>query len=87
MARDDTAEPCRIVLQNELSLVLRKIEVSAREIVKQCEIIAMLEKTGHDTTEALATLANFERVYELNIASHRKIMRELATLGQVSRLR
>jgi hypothetical protein len=47
----------------------------------------MLEKTGHDTIEALATLANFERVHELNIASHRKIMRELATLGQVSRLR
>ena len=76
MARIYSAEP-RAVLRQQLSLVLREIEVDARKIAKQREIIAKLDETGHDISEALGELANFEGEHAINIARYRRIMREL----------
>ena len=87
MVRINTAEPRRVVLQRELALVLRNIGAGIQRIVEQHDIIAKLGAGGHDTSEALGELANLERVHELNIATHGKIMRELTALGRVSRLR
>jgi hypothetical protein len=86
MVRINTAEPRRVVLQRELALVLRNIGAGIQRIVEQHDIIAKLGAGGH-TSEALGELANLERVHELNIATHGKIMRELTALGRVSRLR
>ena len=86
MARNDTAEPRRVVLQRQLALVLRDIAASAGRIAKQQEIIAKLDAGGRDTTEAVRKLANFERVHALRIASHRRIIRELRSADQVSPL-
>jgi hypothetical protein len=87
MVRINTAEPRRVLLQRELALVLWNIGAGVQRIVEQHEIIAKLGAGGHDTSEALGELANFERVHELNITTHGKIMRELTALGRVSRLR
>ena len=87
MVRIKTAEPRGAVLHQRLWLVLRDIGAGVQKIAKQQEIIEKLGARGHDTSEARRELANFERVLELNIASHGKIMRELTALGRVSRLR
>jgi cell division protein FtsX len=71
-----SGEP-RAVLLHVLAFVLRNIEADARKIAKQRAIVAKLDAGGHDISEALGKLAHFERVHALNIASHRRIMREL----------
>jgi hypothetical protein len=76
MARINSAEPL-VVLQQQLSLVLRDIEVDARKIAKQREIIARLDAGGRDISGALGMLAILEREHALNIASHRRITRKL----------
>jgi hypothetical protein len=87
MDRINSAEPRRIVLQRQLALVLRNIEAVVQLIVMQHEVIAKLDAGGHDTSEAARELAKFERVHELNIATHRNIMKELTGLAEVSRMR
>ena len=87
MARKDTAEPRRAVLQWQLALVLRDIAAGAGTIAKQREIIAKLDEGGHYSSEAVRKLADFEKEHALNIATHHQIKRELTALNQVSRLR
>ena len=87
MARKDTAEPRRAVLQWQLALVLRDIAASAGRIAKQQEIIAKLDESGHYSSEAVRKLADFEKEHALNIATHHQIIRDLTALDQVSRPR
>ena len=87
MARMSTEEPRRVVLHQQLWLVLRDLGAGVQRISKQHEIIAKLDAEGHDTTEALRELAIFERAHALNIASHRQIMRKLGAADQLSPLR
>ena len=87
MAHKDAAEPRRVVLQRQLALVLRNIEVSARKIAEQREIIVQLAQAGHDTSEAFNKLGNLEKEHALNIVTHHQIKRDLTALNQVSRLR
>ena len=85
MDRINSAEHRRIILQQQLALVLQNIEAGVQRIVMQQEVIAKLGAGDHDTSAALIILATFENEHELNIANHRQIMRELTALGQVSR--
>ena len=87
VARINTEEPRRVVLHQQLWLVLRDLGAGVQRISKQHEIIAKLDAEGHDTTEALRELAIFERAHALNIASHRQIMRKLGAADQLSPLR
>ena len=87
MARNDTAEPRRVVLQRQLALVLRDIAAGAGRIAKQQEIIAKLDEGGHYSSEAVRKLADFEKEHALNIATHHQIIRDLTALDQVSRPR
>jgi len=87
MARNDTAEPRRVVLQRQLALVLQDIAASAGRIAKQQEIIAKLDESGHYSSEAINRLATFAKEHALNIATHHQIMRNLTALDQVSRPR
>ena len=87
MARKDTAEPRRAVLQWQLALVLRDIASGAGRIAKQQEIIAKLDEGGHYSSEAVRKLADFEKEHALNIATHHQIIRDLTALDQVSRPR
>jgi hypothetical protein len=84
MAHKDAAEPRRVVLQQQLALVLRNVEASVRKIAEQREIVVQLAQAGHDTSEDFNKLANFEKEHALNIATHHKIIKELTALGQVS---
>jgi hypothetical protein len=77
MVRINAGESRRVVLQNELSLVLQHIEAGARKIAKQREMITKLDAGGHDTTEALRKLAHCETEQAINIARHRQITKEL----------
>ena len=70
MARNNTAEPRRVVLQRQLALVLRDIAASAGRIAKQQEIIAKLDKSGHYSSEAVSKLATFAKEHALNVATH-----------------
>jgi hypothetical protein len=74
MARNDTAEPRRVVLQRRLALVLRDIGASAGRIAKQQEVIAKLEKSGYYSSEAVSRLATLAKEHAMNIATHHQIL-------------
>src|SRR5215469_2311428 len=87
MARNDTAEPRRVVLQRRLALVLRDIGASAGRIAKQREVIAKLEESGYYSSEAVSRLATFAKEHAMNIATHHQILRDLTALDRVSHRR
>jgi hypothetical protein len=52
MDRINSAEPRRIILQQQLALVLQNIEAGVQRIVMQHEAIAKLGAGDHDTSAA-----------------------------------
>ena len=52
MDRINSAEPRRIILQQQLALVLQNIEAGVQRIVMQQEVIAKLGAGDHDTSAA-----------------------------------
>jgi hypothetical protein len=84
MVRINAAERRRVVLHQQLSLVLRDIEAGARKIAKQREMIAKLAAGGSDTSKAARELAIFERAHVINISRHRQITKELGARNDTS---
>jgi hypothetical protein len=76
MVRINTAES-RVVLHQQLWLILRDIAAGVGRIAKQHGVIAKLDAGGRDTSEALNKLASFKREHAVNIGSHRQIKRKL----------
>ena len=86
MVRINTAES-RVVLHQQLWLILRDIAAGVGRIAKQHGVIAKLDEGGHYSSEAVRKLADFEKEHALNIATHHQIIRDLTALDQVSRPR
>jgi len=70
MARDHLAQAERHVAQGE------------RHIARQREIIAELERDGHDTAQARATLAQFEEIQAMHVAERDRLRHELIVQPQ-----
>jgi hypothetical protein len=65
-------------LLNLLTIAERHVLEGARHIGKQKQIIAKLERDGHDATTARNTLEVFEEAQELHIADRARLLRELS---------
>jgi hypothetical protein len=64
-------------LMENLALTEEQVALGAKHVARQREIIAELERDGHDTTQALALLAHFEQLQAMHIADRDRLLGEL----------
>jgi hypothetical protein len=60
-----------------LALAEEHVRVGAKNVARQREMIAELERDGHDTTQARSLLAHFEQVQAMHVADRERLLREL----------
>jgi hypothetical protein len=68
----------RDMLLRHLAEAQDHIEIGARNIAKQREIVAGLDAHGRDTEEAYEMLKNFVHVHAMALADRKRIKQELA---------
>jgi hypothetical protein len=68
----------RDVLLRHLAEAEEHIEVGARNIARQREIVADLDAHGRGTAEAYKMLKNFVQVHAIALADRERIKQELA---------
>ena len=62
---------------DELALARRHVVLAEEYVVRQREIVAELERDGHDVSRSQQLLAQFEEVYQLHVADRDRLEREL----------
>ena len=65
------------MLKRHLALADEHIATGHKNLARQRTVIAELERHGHDTSEAIATLDLFEEVQAQHIADRARILSEL----------
>jgi hypothetical protein len=68
----------RSVLQERLNRVRRHIAMGEENLARLREIIARLERSGHDSSAARELLARFEELQKLPVADRDRLEMELA---------
>ena len=66
------------MLERHLAQADEHVAIGRKNIAQQRQIIAELERGGHDTKQAIATLDNFEELQAMHLADWDRIRRELA---------
>jgi hypothetical protein len=54
----------------------RQVSEGKRHVLGQAELIARLEPEGHDTTQALEFLHQFEQLQEMHVADRDRLQKE-----------
>lgn len=67
----------RATVERRLAQCERHVALGAEHVRSQRELIAKLEKDGHDTTAAAALLLQFEELQALHIADRDRLRQEL----------
>ena len=67
----------RATLEEYLALVERLIADVERDIVRQRELVAQLERDGHGALEAMELLDQLEHLHALHIADRDRLRTEL----------
>ena len=68
----------RAFLVNALHQAQKHIEMSDRHIARQTELVAELDRDGHDTTMARKLLAKFQDLRQRHIETQNRLMNQLA---------
>jgi arginine repressor len=69
----------RFTLEQHLAQAREHIAIGEKNIARQTEIVADLERDGHDVTAARQLLAQFEELQALHIADRNRLEKELAS--------
>lgn len=67
----------REMVERHLGQARRHVEEGKRHITGQRELLARLERDGHDTTEAAKLLASFEDLQRMHVTDRDRLEREL----------
>jgi hypothetical protein len=67
----------RVFLTNRLYQAERHVASGERHIARQHDLIAELQRDGHDTTEAKALLKKFEELQTMHLNDRDRLLREL----------
>ena len=70
----------RAMTRDHLEQAQRHVVEGDRHIVRQCELIADLERGGHDTHEARALLLQYEDIQVLFVSDRDRLQAKLAAL-------
>ncbi len=68
----------RNAILERISMARRHVAMGEENIARLREIIARLERGGHDSAQARGLLARFEEIQQLHIADRDRLERELA---------
>jgi hypothetical protein len=71
----------RAMIEDRLAMAERHVTAGERCVAEQRARVAALERDGHDTTEPLLLLGQFQEVQELHVADRDRLRNELAGLG------
>jgi hypothetical protein len=71
----------RATILKHLAVGERHVAQGERHIARQKQIIAELDRDGHDTTRAIELLATFQATQALHIADRDRLRNELATIS------
>jgi hypothetical protein len=70
----------REMLKRHLALAEEHIATGEKNIARQRDLIAQLERDGHDTASARTFLREFEQLQALHIAERERLLSELSEL-------
>jgi hypothetical protein len=68
----------RATIEEHLALAERHVSEGERHVSRQRELIAQLERDGHDATQAHDLLLQFEELQEMHLADRDRLRDELA---------
>ena len=68
----------RDILERHLARVEERIAIGATNIARQRELIAELERDGHDASQANQMLAQFLDLQAMHIADRDRLIKELS---------
>ena len=71
----------RAMIEDHLAQAERHVTAGERCIAQQRARVAALGRDGHDTTESLLLLGQFQEVQELHVADRDRLRKELAECG------
>ena len=71
----------RAVIQEHLELANRHVADGEKHVARQKQILAELEREGHDPEQARELLAVFEETLAIYVADRERLERELASAG------
>ena len=63
--------------KDHLALAEEHVALGATNVARQREIIAELERDGHDATQARELLVQFEQLQAMHVAGRERLQREL----------
>jgi hypothetical protein len=69
----------RAMLENHLAAAERHLTEAERQVVRQRELVAELERDGHDSGQAIHLLEQFEEVLTIRIAYRDRLRAELGS--------
>ena len=67
----------RSMIREHLAQAERHVSEGERHVARQREIVATLERDGHDTVAARATLTQFEELQAMHVADRDRLLGEL----------
>ena len=76
----------RALLENWIRasrLAMLRAQRTTRHVVRQRELVAELERDGHDTIQATDLLARFEELLQLHVGDRDRLRRELGLVTQI----
>ena len=76
----------RDILERHLARVEERVAIGATNIARQRELIAELERDGHDASQAKQMLAQFLDLQAMHIADRDRLIKELSELPPSLRL-
>ena len=68
----------REMLERHLAMVEGHVSLGEGHIARQHELIAKLERSGHESGEAKSLLRSFEEMQGMHLAHRNRLQRELA---------
>ena len=67
----------RVLLEDHLTMAERHVAQGERHVARQRELVAQLERRGHDTLSAKELVVQFQELEELHIADRDRLRHEL----------
>ena len=67
----------RVMWEDHLALAERHVALGAEHVAHQHQIIADLERSGHDATDARLFLAQLQDLQKLHLAHRDRLLKEL----------
>ena len=67
----------RHLVLDHLARAMRHVAEAERHIARQREIVAQLERDGHDTSASRKLLEQFEQFYKLHVEDRDRLEKEL----------